>query len=461
MTVDQSNWRRQGTESVAAWIASLPQAAREKKLRTLAPTPEDLSALEFAWEFWGRPNQFAPPGAWSAWLILAGRGWGKTRTGAEWIRDRVARGVARRIAVIGRTAADARDVMVEGESGILAVSPPWDRPKYEASKRRLTWKNGAVATVFSADEPDLLRGPQHDTGWADELAAWRYADAWDQFQFGLRLGASPQAVVTTTPRPTKLIRELAKDPSTRVTRGTTFENRGNLAARFLNRVVAKYQGTRLGRQELEGLLLDDSPGALWKRAWFDDLRVRALPDLVRVVVAIDPAVADPALARQNQTAETGIVVCGLDRRGEGYVIDDLSGHYSPDEWARLAVGAYKDRKADRIIGEVNNGGALVEFTVRTVDPNVSFKAVHASRGKAIRAEPVSALYEQKRIHHLGLLPELEDQMATWDAAGGGKSPDRLDAAVWGLTELIVDSNVIPVRKATGRSAYRTGSDRGF
>jgi phage terminase large subunit-like protein len=353
------------------------------------------------------------------------------------------------MALVARTAADTRDVMVEGESGILSISPPWFRPKYEPSKRRLTWPNGALATLYSADEPDLLRGPQHDGFWADEVAAWRFVDAWDQLMFGLRLGHDPRGVVTTTPRPTKLIRELAASKTTRVTRGSTRDNQANLAASFLVKIVEKYQGTRLGRQELEGEILDDNPGALWRRSNIDENRWKtALPDLRRVVVGVDPAVTNNA-----KSDETGIIVAGRDSQNPPhfYILDDESQSSTPDTWARASVMAYLRHDADRIIGEVNNGGDLVETVIRHVrindrpeGQNASYKSVHASRGKAIRAEPISALYEQNRVHHVGSFPILEDQLCDWDPTESKDSPDRLDALVWALTELSEGSGSLKI-----------------
>jgi predicted phage terminase large subunit-like protein len=390
------------------------------------------------WSWRARPEQLPPPGDWRVWLLLAGRGFGKTRTGAELVRGRVARGVARRVALVGPTAADVRDVMVEGDSGLLAIAPDDDRPVFEPSKRRLSWDNGAVATLFSADEPERLRGPQHDFAWCDELAAWRYPAAWDMLMFGLRLGDDPRAVVTTTPRPTKLIRELLADPKVAVTRGRTVENEANLAPAFLAQIVRRYEGTRLGRQELDGELLEDTPGALWQRSLIETARIPALPELSRVVVAIDPAAASG-----EDSDETGIVIAGQDTRGHGYVLGDVSGRYPPSEWARAAITAFTAHAADRIVAEVNNGGEMVEATLRTIDPNVPFHAVRASRGKVARAEPVAALYEQGRVHHLGTFPQLEDQMcsftADFDRAVAGYSPDRVDALVWALTELLVET----------------------
>ena len=369
--------------------------------------------------------------------MLAGRGFGKTRTGAELVRRRIGMRLARHVALVAPTAADARDVMVEGESGLLATAPPWDRPDYEPSKRRLTWPDGAIATTYSADEPERLRGPQHDFAWCDELAAWRYPEAWDMLMFGLRLGDDPRAVVTTTPRPTKLIKALVADPKVVVTRGSTWDNQDHLAPGFLDQIVRRYQGTRLGRQELDAEILEDTPGALWTHAMIDAGRVSNTPELTRVVVAIDPAVSS-----DEHADETGIVVAGKDAAGHCYVLADLSGRYAPTEWARVAIAAYRTHAADRIVAEVNNGGDMVEATVRIVDPGVAFAAVRAARGKVARAEPVAALYEQGRVHHLGALPRLEDQMCgfaqDFDRALAGYSPDRVDALVWALSELLVE-----------------------
>jgi phage terminase large subunit-like protein len=418
----------------AAWLASLPEALRHNLLWSL--NHDQATAILSDWQFWARPNQLPPDGDWRVWLLLAGRGFGKTRTGAELVRARVKTGTARRVALVAPTAADARNVMVEGESGLLAIAPDRERPVYEPSKHRLTWSNGAVATTFSADEPERLRGPQHDFAWCDELAAWRYPEAWDMLMFGLRLGEDPRAVVTTTPRPARLIRALIADPKVRVTRGRTADNRPNLAPAFLEQIVRRYEGTRLGRQELDAEILDDVPGALWQRGIIEAARVGAVPDLGRVVVAIDPAVASGA-----EADETGIVVAGRDANGHGYVLADVSGRYQPAEWARAAIAAYRSHRADRIVGEVNNGGEMIEATLRMVDPAVPFGAVRATRGKSARAEPVAALYEQGRIHHVGSFPQLEDQLCAFtqdfDRHAAGYSPDRADALVWALTELLV------------------------
>ncbi|MBV9858741.1 MAG: DNA-packaging protein [Alphaproteobacteria bacterium] len=382
-----------------------------------------------------------PPEPWRVWLLLAGRGFGKTRTGAEAVRATVRSRVAGRLALVAPTEADARYVMVEGESGILAIAPPWDRPVYEPSKRRLTWDNGAIATTFSADEPERLRGPQHDFAWCDELAAWRYPAAWDMLMFGLRLGDDPRAVVTTTPKPTRLIRQLLDDSTVVVTRGSTSANRTNLAPAFLSQIVRRYEGTRLGRQELEAEILEDAPGALWSRAGIEAVRLAAAPELARIVVAIDPAVSSG-----EDADETGIIVAGRDGQGHAYVLGDCSGRYRPTEWAKIAIGQYQAHRADRVVAEVNNGGEMVEATLRMIDPMIAFAAVHASRGKVTRAEPVAALYEQGRVHHIGALPTLEDQMCgfartaqgDFDRAQAGFSPDRLDALVWAITDLLIE-----------------------
>jgi len=384
------------------------------------------------WSLHARPDQLPPPGNWTTWLLLAGRGAGKTRAGGEHVRCRVEAGQWGRVALVAPTAADSRDVMVEGESGLLPKAAPWFRPVYEPSKRRLTWPNGAIGTTYSADEPDRLRGPQHDGAWADELAVWRYADeAWAMLMLGLRLGRDPRCVVTTTPRPVRVIRDLLKQPTTVVTTASTYDNRANLAPAFFGQIIRRYENTRLGQQELYAKLLEDAPGALWKRDLLEETRVMKAPDLVRVVVAIDPAVT-----ATEESDETGIVVAGLGVDGHGYVLDDRSLRASPDGWAREAIAAYHTLRADRIVAEVNNGGDMVENTLRVVDRNIPYRAIHASRGKQARAEPISALYEQKRVHHVGTFADLEDQLCQW-VPGAEKSPDRLDALVWVLTELML------------------------
>jgi phage terminase large subunit-like protein len=554
-------------------------------------TPEHAYRILYDWQVWARPTmrrpdgtytgQLPPPGSWRVWLFLAGRGAGKTRAGAEWVRAEVESGRRGRLALIGPTAADVRDVMVDGESGIRTISPAETRPVYQPTRRRLYWPhNGATALLYSAEEPDRLRGPQHDGGWCDELClvagtriatehgerpieqvragdrvwtraglrrvrhawcsspsasvwelrtadgrtlvgtashpiwvggrgfvplhtvscgdtltlwdreagspttihtpdlnasarcavplvdghvvsvrpltqraavynlevageheyfangilthncAWAYPETFDMFLFGLRLGDDPRAVVTTTPRPTAIIRELVTLPTTVLTRGTTYENAVNLAPSFLDQIVAKYQGTRLGRQELLAEILTDTPGALWKRDQVDALRVRQAPPLRRIVVAVDPEASSGEGA-----AETGIIVAGLGEDGHGYVLDDRTIRGTPDTWASAAVTAYHTWHADRLCAEINNGGEMVGYTIRTVDPSISYKTLHASRGKAARAEPVAALYEQGKVHHVGYFEALEEQLVSW--VPGDTSPDRLDALVWALTELML------------------------
>jgi phage terminase large subunit-like protein len=426
------------TDSLASSLASLPERKKRAILESL--TREERARLEYLWPFWARPKQLSPPGGWRTWLICAGRAFGKTRSGAEWVREQVEQRRCGRVALVGATAADARDVIVEGESGLLAVSPPGSRPVYEPSKRRLTWPNGAIATTYSADEPDRLRGPQHDGGWADELAAWRYPEAWDQLQFGLRLGDNPRLVVTTTPRPTPIVRALIASATTHVTRGSTYENRANLPDVFFEKIIARYEGTRLGRQELLAEILDDNPGAIFQQADIEKGRVRHHPLLVRVIVAIDPAIS-----KTEDSDETGIVVVGLGVDLHAYVLADLSGKYTPAEWGRKAIHAFRTMQADRIVAEVNQGGDLVKANLTAVDPRVPFKPVRASRGKRVRAEPVAALYEQGRVHHVGVFAALEDQMVAWDPVTTPyESPDRMDALVWAITELLLEAQ--PARR---------------
>jgi phage terminase large subunit-like protein len=392
----------------------------------------------FDWRSIARPEQLPPEdNNWSIWLYLAGRGAGKTRAGCEAVREWVETGQCRRIGLISPTSADARDVLIEGASGLLAISPDSNRPIYEPSKRRLTWPNGAIATIYSAEEEDRLRGPQHDGLLVDELAAMGNAQAvWDQAMFGLRVGKRPRAIITTTPRPLPILKALLKRDGldVRVTRGRTVDNAKNLAPTFLETIVARYAGTRLGRQELDAEMLDDVPGALWSRDLVEAARMSANVGInfKRVVVAIDPATTFG-----DDSDSTGIIVAGLGWDDKGYVLEDLSGKYAPVEWSRIAIGAYRRWQADRIVAETNQGGAMVEATLRAVDRSVPYKGVHASRGKMVRAEPISAMYEQRRVHHLGAFNELEDEMCGY-APGVSDSPDRMDALVWALTDLMVE-----------------------
>ena len=421
-------------------IASLNESERNEIVQSL--TPVEASELLDDWRFWARPDQVAPEGNWRVWLIMAGRGFGKTRCGAEWVHQQIRNG-RKRIALVGETKADVRDVMVEGESGILATSGK-NRPLYEPSKRRVTWDNGAIAVCYSGDEPDQLRGPQHDAAWLDELAKYRYAeDTWSNLDLGLRLGETPQVVITTTPRPIKILRELVQDDLVEVTRGSTYDNLPNLARSFADRIIERYEGTRLGRQELHAEILDDVVGALWQRSMIDDHRINETPDhLERIVVGVDPAVTSG-----EDSDETGIIIAG--RIGNrGYILDDVSGKFTPQEWAIKATQLYYKYNADRIVAEVNQGGDMVEHTLRMVDKNVSYKGVRAARGKMLRAEPIAALYEQGRIHHCGMFSKLEDQLCMYTHEGR-ESPDRLDALVWSLTDLFLDATDGGVTRVRG------------
>ena len=413
--------------------------------RSLATLLADALA-DGGWRAKARPSQLPPPGDWwNGWCVNSGRGFGKTWVGSNWTNELAETGTAKRIALIGATASDVRDTMIEGESGILATAPAWNRPQFEPSKRRLTWPSGAIATAFSSEEADRLRGPQHDFLWADELAAWYEPEStWDMAQFGLRLGERPRWLVTTTPRPIKLLRKiLAREGvDVVVSRGSTFENAANLAPTFLAAIRARYEGTRLGRQELNAEMLEDVAGALWTREMLEKANeVAKLPDLMRVVVAVDPSGTRGA---SDGGDSIGIVVAGIGSDGLGYVLADRTCKLSPDGWGRRAVDAYRDFKADRIIAERNFGGAMVEHVIRTIDRNIPYLEVTASRGKVARAEPIAALYEQGRVKHAHVMMELEDQMLAMTGSGyaGDGSPDRLDALVWALTELFGETDIL-------------------
>ncbi len=365
---------------------------------------------------------------------------GKTRLASEWILERVRTGKAKRISLLGATAADVRDVMVEGESGILNVALDHERPLYEPSKRRLTFPGGAVATTFSADEPERLRGPQSDTIWGDEPASWRRGiEAFDMAMFGLRLGDDPRALITGTPKPVPLIRMLRELPTTVVTRGSTMDNAANLAPQFLESIVAKYQGTRLGRQELEGELLEDFEGALWQWSMFadDGFRLETAPPLKRIVIAVDPAASSG-----EDADETGIIAAGLGVDGRGYILADASMRGTPNEWANTVKGLYESLRADTVIAERNNGGEMVTAVLRTAAPNLPVKTVWASRGKRTRAEPVSALYEQSKVSHIGNLSDLETQMTSFVPDMRDGPDDRVDALVYALSELMLEPETI-------------------
>lgn len=401
---------------------------------------EDWEKMRWSWDVWARPEQMLPPDPWTTWLILAGRGYGKTKTGAESVRELVKRGAIEHIGLVAKTPADARDVMIEGPAGILAVSPPAERPTWEPSVRRLTWPNGARATVFSGENPDQLRGPQHQLVWVDELMAFQYPqETWDNIAFGLRLpwrdGSPARSIITTTPRPTKLLRSIMNLAGAVVTRGSTFENRGNLDRQFLTQMKERYEGTRLGRQEIFAELLEEVEGALWTPNMIDACRSRDYPALVEVVVAVDPAVTS-----NSNSAETGIVVVGRGNDGHAYVLEDVSGVYSPSAWAKKACEVFAQWDADAIVAEVNNGGEMIRHTINTVAPSVPVRQVRASRGKVRRAEPIASLYEQGRVHHVGQFNELEDQLTTYTGDAGEKSPDRMDAVVWGLASVMLSES---------------------
>jgi phage terminase large subunit-like protein len=414
-------------------LASQSEPDRQAIINSLSEA--QAKELQYDWKFWGRPSQLEPEGNWLKWLILAGRGFGKTRAGAEWLREQVKSG-RRRIAIIAETQKDLESVLVEGDSGIMSVFPPHERPKYTKKPVELVFPNGAVALGYNGSEPDQLRGPNFDAAWLDELAKWRYAqEAWDMLQFALRLGDRPRQLITTTPRPIPLIRALMKDPTCIVTRGNTYENRGNLAASFIKEMETKYAGTRLGRQELEAAILDDSPNALWRREKLDEYRVKAPPPLKRILVAIDPAAKSNEMPEDG--AATGISVSGLGEDGRGYILEDATTRAGPNGWARLAVSLYDRYEANAIVVETNQGGDMVKSVISSVRPSLPIIEVIASKGKWVRAEPIAALYEQGRISHVGTLADLEDEMVMFGVNGlvDGTSPDRLDALVWGLTEL--------------------------
>ena len=420
-------------------LAGQPRRARDEAVDHLSY--ERLAAIEWNWPYVARAGQLPPPGAWRTWLIVAGRGFGKTRAGAEWVRAHAETDGRVRIALVAATLAEARAVMVEGESGLLAISPPGLKPKFESSLRKLTWENGAQAFLYSAGEPDSLRGPQHHLAWCDEIAKWeRGQETWDNLAFGLRLGELPRTVVTTTPRPVALVkallaREVAGEVAT--SRGRTADNAAHLAPAFIAAMRETYEGTATGRQELDGELIEDVDGALWTRALIERCRVTAAPATVRVVVGVDP----PAGAAASSDA-CGIVVVALGEDARGYVLADASVQGGgPEAWAAAVAGAARAHLADRVVAEANNGGAMVESVLRAADEHLPVKLVHASHGKAARAEPVAALYARNRVAHVGAFAALEDEMAGLVLGGRyegpGRSPDRADALVWAVTELML------------------------
>jgi predicted phage terminase large subunit-like protein len=422
----------------------LPESERAEILSKLSD--EQAYAVLHDWDFWARPEQL-PPDQWGKdgcfiWNIRAGRGFGKSRMSAEVFIRAVKDWGYRYPNLAGATAEDVRDIMVEGESGILACAPEDFRPEFIPSLKKLIWPNGVESHIYYGSEPNKARGPQSDFLWCDELAKWqRPEETFDNLLMGLRLGANPLCIVTSTPRPTRFLMDLEKRadkhgrPSTVTTRGRTQDNFRNLSPVFISTIISKYEGSRLGRQELEGDFLDDNPEALWKRSDIDDNRVHKIPDLSYVVVGVDPAATS-----KTGSDDTGIIAAGKDDSGHFYILGDYTVHDTPQKWGAAVITAFHKHKANMIIGETNNGGEMVEHTLKTIDPKIPFKAVHASRGKATRAEPVSALYEQGKVHHFGTFPELEDQLCEW-VPGAQKSPDRLDALVWALSKLSEKTNM--------------------
>ena len=420
------------------------QPRDRKAFFSLLSEQEQLDFL-YRWPFWARPEQRPPGGDWAVWLIMAGRGFGKTRAGAEWVRGIAEGDGSARFALVGANYAETRTVMVEGESGLLSIAPPKQRPVWEPSLKRLTWENGAQAHLYSAAEPEGLRGPQHSHSWCDEIAKWmnnagQAQAAWDNLKMGLRVGYRPQIVATTTPRPVALVQALVDAEGVVISGGRTQDNALHLPAAFLTAMVADYGGTRLGRQELDGELIEDLEGALWTRAMIEGCRVKAVRDergdgLVRIVIGVDP----PASASGDAC---GIIVAGLGRDGKAYVLaDDSVEKARPEQWARAVARAADLWGADRVIAEGNQGGAMVKSVLHAAKISLPVRLVHAARGKVARAEPVAALYENGRVHHVGAFPQIEDELCGLLIggvyAGPGRSPDRADALVWALTELML------------------------
>ena len=425
-----------------------------------------IEALPYLFDFWALDHQLPPEGDWRTWVILGGRGAGKTRAGAEWVRSVVegptplSAGRASRVALIGDTFDQVREVMIFGDSGLMALCPPDRRPDWVASRKLLVWPNGAVAYAHSAQDPEALRGPQFDAAWVDELAKWRKADAvWDMLQFGLRLGDDPRVCVTTTPRNVPLLRALLERGSTTVTHATTFANAANLADGFLDEMRARFEGTRLGRQELEGVLLTDTPGALWTSEMIAAAQAREVPELDRIVVALDPPVTSGPAADECGIVVAGVVAKGAPHTWRAYVIEDASiAGATPLGWAQRAVEVFHAHGADRLVAEVNQGGDMVETLLRQIDPGIAFSGQYANRGKGARAEPVAALYEQGRVEHATGLGVLEDQMCQMTAQGfdGNGSPDRVDALVWALKALLLDQSRKTAAHARIRSLFPGG-----
>jgi len=393
---------------------------------------EQKKAVLNSWELRARDKQLEPEEDFTTWLISCGRGWGKTLCGAQTVRSYIESGRAKRVALIGATSADVRDVMIQGVSGLMSIAPPEFRPVYEPSKRRLTYPNGSICTAYADAEPEQLRGAEVDLIWCDEICKWKYPEyTLDMARFCLRGGDSPKIIITTTPKPIKVIKDLLEDETCYLTTGNTFEN-SKLPDAFVDHMKKRYSNTRIGEQELYARLLDDNPQAMWKRHDIEDHRVLKAPDLKRVVVSIDPAGSHNA-----NSDETGITVAGIGFNDQGYVLDDLSLKASPKQWGEVAISAFHKYQADKIVVEKNMGGDMCTHVLSSIDPNIPVKTVHASRGKVARSEPIASLYEQGRIHHVGFFAELEDQMCQWEPSLKG-SPDRMDSLCWAMTELMLN-----------------------
>ncbi|MGE0053138.1 MAG: DNA-packaging protein [Hyphomicrobium sp.] len=433
-----------------ALSASIASGQLQSDLAELSA--RELQFLRYDWQLWARDDQLEPLNElraegqaqdasplWRVWMLLGGRGSGKTRAGAEWVRAKACdpeSGHEARIALVGKTIGDVRSVMIEGVSGLLAIHPAHERPALEISKKQLTWPSGAIAQMFAADEAEGLRGPQFTHAWCDELAKWHRGErAWDMLQFALRLGQAPQAVVTTTPKPLRFLKKIMEDTATVTVRLATTDNASNLAPAFLAEMNRRYAGSALGRQELQGEIVEDAEYALWRRHWIEETRITHAPELVRVVVALDPPVTST-----RASDACGIVVAGLGEDKRAYVLADrsLQGR-EPNVWAKAAIAAYDEFGADALIAEVNQGGDLVAGVLQQFRAGVPVRKVYATRGKYLRAEPVAALYAEGRVVHIGRLERLEDQMCAFGPDGkvDGRSPDRVDALVWALTELML------------------------
>lgn len=459
MSTYKSQHRTKKSPVTAADLRSRSPETLQRLLSQM--TPSQIDEIIHDWSFWARPEQMEPthlrPSHWDTWLALAGRGWGKTRAGAEWVRHRIKSGDGI-VHCVAPTKGDVRKVMVEGDSGLLKVCWKGDKtyggvdlgmPVWSPTNSTLVWANGSKAVFFSAEDPERLRGPQCFSAWCDEVCAWRNdQDTWDMMQFGLRLGKSPKVFVTTTPKPTKLLRTIIKEASTVVTKGSTYDNSDNLAKTFMRKISDTYEGTRLGRQELYAEVLDEAAGALWNREILErcEIALEDVPELKRIVISLDPATT-----ANQESDDTGIIVAGIDVNNYAYVLEDHTMKCSPNEWAAKAKELYDRHLASRVVAESNQGGEMVKLTLQTADENMAIRLVHASKGKYARAEPVSALYEQNKVFHVKGLNELEDQMVQWDPHGSIGSPDRLDALVWAITDLVLKGrSASPLKMVHGR-----------